>query len=37
MLPFVGVDEHIVVSPQCFGPCSSCDGLLERLVQKLGP
>ena len=32
----VGVDKHVVLSPQCFGPCLGCDGLLEGLVQKLG-
>lgn len=33
----VGVDEEVVLSPQCFGPCPGCDGLLEGLVVKLGP
>lgn len=33
----VGVDEDVVVSSQWFGPCPGCDGLLEGLVQKLGP
>lgn len=32
-----GVDENVVLSPQCFGPCPGCDGLLDGLVQKLGP
>lgn len=33
----VGVDEDVVLSPQCFGPCPGRNGLLEGLVQKLGP
>ncbi len=36
MFSSVGVDEDVVLSPQCFGPCPGCDGLLEGLVQKLG-
>lgn len=37
MLSSVGVDEDIVISPQCFGPSPGCDGLLNGLVQKFGP
>lgn len=37
MFSSVGVDEDVVLSPQRFGPCPGCDGLLEGLVQKLGP
>lgn len=37
MFPSVGVDEDVVLSPQCFGSCPGCDGLLEGLVEKLGP
>lgn len=33
----VGVDKNIVLSPQCFGPCPGCDGLLKGLVQKFWP
>lgn len=33
----VGVNEDVVLSPQCFGPCPGCDGLLQGLAQKLGP
>lgn len=36
MFSSVGVDKDVVLSPQCFGPCPGCDGLLEGLVQKLG-
>lgn len=37
MLSSVRVDENIVLSLQCFGPCPGCDGLLEGLVQKFWP
>lgn len=37
MFSSVGVNENIVLSPQCFGPCPGSDGLLEGLVQKFWP
>lgn len=37
VLSSVGVDVDAVLPSQCFGPGPGYDGLLESLVQELGP
>lgn len=37
VFPSVGVDKDVFLPPQCSGSGPGCDGLLEGLIQKLGP
>lgn len=37
VVPSVGVDEDVLLPPQCPGSGPGCDGLLEGLIQKPGP